>query len=107
MRSRSAALVVLTTGLLITSCTEGPSPDFVSGTVIAKDHTEEMWIPVTISCGQNCTTTIQQYVPGSYTLHVSWYDHGYRNTDIAVESVAYEQIEVGDTYPRTEPAVPR
>ena len=86
--------------LALVGCSSGPPADFVSGTVIGKDYIAESWISVPISCGTNCTTYTQIYSPASYLIHVGWCDDGCSTADIAVEAVSYEQIQIGDTYPR-------
>lgn len=94
--------ILITAALLLAACGSDTPAGFESGTVIGKDHVDESFIMVPVSCGTNCTTYAQQYVPGSYTIHVGWcHDGKCQVSDFAVESVAFEDLQVGDTYPRT------
>ncbi|WP_109527152.1 MULTISPECIES: hypothetical protein [Nocardia] len=97
--------------LALTACGSDLPSEFESGMVVKKTFTPEATYPLSIpvSCGQNCTTTIttMEYVPPSYTITVAWESSsGWRVDEMTVEISTYEDLDLGDVYPRSGPAVP-
>lgn len=97
--------------LALTACGSDLPDEFESGMVVKKTFTPEATYPISmpVSCGTNCTTSIttMQYVPPSYTITVAWESSsGWRVDEMAVEISTYEDLEPGDMYPRSGPAVP-
>lgn len=95
----------------LAACGADLPDEFESGMVVKKTFTPESTYPVTmpISCGTGCSTTIttMQYVPPSYTITVAWESSsGWRVDEMPVETSTFEDLEPGDVYPRSGPAVP-
>lgn len=101
-------LVLIVAALsLAAACSSGPPPEFMEGIVIDKVHTPESFVQIPVSCGPNCTTFIQSYEPPHYVIKVAWCAGDDCRVDpFDVEISTFEDLEKGDTYPRTAPAIP-
>lgn len=103
--------VLVLVAFLLAGCNSEP-PAITSGTVIGKEFTPEQWlmIPVPVSCGQNCTTTtlVSTWEPPRYRISIGACDGSDCLTEtFAVEPSTFDDLEIGDEYPRTAPAVPK
>ncbi|OOL29558.1 hypothetical protein GQ85_25215 [Rhodococcus rhodochrous] len=108
-RRKIAAAWIAVAVLALSGC--GEPPEITSGTVIGKDYTPEQWlmVPISTSCGQNCTTTtlMPVYEPARYVIHIGACDGDCKTASFSVEPSTYHDLEIGERYPRSAPAIPK
>ncbi len=102
-----AALLLGAAALSVASCAPGAPPGFSEGTVIDKVFTPAFTTMVPVTCGNGCTTYTSIIDGPHYVLKVGWCSgDDCRVERFEVEPSTYEDLDLGDTYPRSGPDTP-
>ena len=108
-RRKIAAAWIAVAVLALSGC----SPNVASGVVVDRDSWPERWDTRTVTrpCGKNRTrtTTRRDYTPARYRIELEDCSGvgSCRRGTIAVDRSTFNDLEIGERYPRSAPAVPK